>query len=471
MCQSCSWAAFCLRLAEALMTPNTNVRKLDLSCNQMLGEDGVNAVSELLLDNLNCVGDLALMGCELHDHGLEVICANLGRNTTCKTLDLAYNGITDSGMELLSSSLADNSTLKDLDVAGNKLTEAGFGALARELAKNASLTRVSMAAMEPGEEGLCSLAEALKTNETLEELHLENTTIPDAARAKLSEMLAANHKVTITGVEPPIERPVPPKPAEPDPEQESAPEPEPEPEPEPPKPKKPKRQPPPPMQFDAQGNIIRNIRGPDLLHDGKLSAAQGGAGFMSMLNMWRDSEVIAEREDEMRQADPLKRAEIMKKFEDEDKRKGRARGTKVDVPEGVPPSKSSSTPSSSGSASSSSSSDDDDDDDDDAPAKGQKTSAGQTFGVPIKDLAMVETSEGQKVPRVLFALKEKIGDASTPQVFLKSADKPAKASARASLDEGVFDNLSDDPHVAANLLLDWFGEYPGEPLPLPPPCL
>ena len=51
----------------------------------MLGDDGINAVSELLLDNLNCVGDLGLMGCDLYDHGLEMICAHLGKNTTCNT--------------------------------------------------------------------------------------------------------------------------------------------------------------------------------------------------------------------------------------------------------------------------------------------------------------------------------------------------------------------------------------------------
>ena len=417
------------------MTPNTNVRRLDLSCNQMLGDDGVNAISELLLDNLNCVEDLAMMGCELHDHGLEMICAHLGKNTTCKSLDLAHNGITDSGIELLASALTENSTLKDLDIAGNQLTDVGYGTLAGELAKNASLTRVSLATTEPSEEGLCSLAEALKTNKTLEELHLEDISIPDGARAKLTEMLAANHKVTITGVEPPIERPLPPKPVEPEP---SAPEPEPEPEPEPqPKPKpKPKRKPPAPMQFDAQGNLIRNFKDPDLLHDGKLGGADKGEGFMGMLNMWRDVEVISERKEEMSQADPLKRAEIMKRFEEEDAKKGRARGTKKAVPEGVPPSN-------------------------DVQSVGQ-TSGRRVFGVRIEDLEMVKTSEGQQVPKVLFALKEKIGDASTPQVFLKTADESAKKSARASLDGGS-DNWGDDPHVAANLLLDWFGEYPGAP--------
>ena len=41
-------------LAEALMTPNTVVKKLDLAMNQTLGDDGKVAISELLLDNLNC---------------------------------------------------------------------------------------------------------------------------------------------------------------------------------------------------------------------------------------------------------------------------------------------------------------------------------------------------------------------------------------------------------------------------------
>ena len=36
-------------LAEALMTPNTVVKKLDLAMNQTLGDDGKVAISELLL--------------------------------------------------------------------------------------------------------------------------------------------------------------------------------------------------------------------------------------------------------------------------------------------------------------------------------------------------------------------------------------------------------------------------------------
>jgi hypothetical protein len=54
------------RLAEALMTPNTAVKRMDLSCNQMLGVSGKERLSELLLDNLNCVEDLAMMGCDLY---------------------------------------------------------------------------------------------------------------------------------------------------------------------------------------------------------------------------------------------------------------------------------------------------------------------------------------------------------------------------------------------------------------------
>ena len=127
----------------------------------------------------------------------------------------------------------------------------------------------------------------------------------------------------------------------------------------------------------------------------------------------------------------------MQRFEQEDQKHGRARGTRS-IAEGVPPSSS------------------------DAPDKSQQTHRGRAFGVRIEDLEMVQTSEGQQVPKVLLALKENIGDASAPQIFVKSADASTKASARAGLDDCNFEGWSAESDVAANLLLDWFGEYPGE---------
>ena len=79
---------------------------------------------------------------------------------------------------------------------------------------------------------------------------------------------------------------------------------------------------------------------------------------------------------------------------------------------------------------------------------------------------MITTEEGQRVPKVLHVLKNQIGDASVPKVFLKQADDSFKASARAKLDVcdwvGFADDGGADSLIAANLLLDWFGEYPGE---------
>jgi hypothetical protein len=370
------------------------------------------------------------------DHGLELFSEYLGANTTCKTLDVGHNGITDAGVESLVEALKTNETLTDLDLSGNKITHVGFDLLARGLADTA-VTRLVVGSMDPGEEGLVSLAEALKTNDTLVELDLEDTIITDGARAKLIEMLVVNHKITITGVDPPIERPPPVKPAETEPEPEAEPEPEPEPELLTKVTSKKKHIRPPPPKFDEQGNIIKNFADPNLLDDGKLDGPAKGDGFMGMLSMWRDTEVLVERQEEMDEVDPRERERLRKEWEDKDKKKWNPRGGS-DVSEGVPPSSS---------------------------AAGNAKSS-QTFGVRIEDLEMITTEEGQRVPKVLHVLKNQIGVASVPKVFLKQADDSFKASARAKLDVcdwvGFADDGGADSLIAANLLLDWFGEYPGE---------
>ena len=70
------------------MTPNTVVKKLDLAMNQTLGDDGKVAISELLLDNLNCVETFTLAGCDLQDAGAEVFCEQMHSNTSCQSMDL-----------------------------------------------------------------------------------------------------------------------------------------------------------------------------------------------------------------------------------------------------------------------------------------------------------------------------------------------------------------------------------------------
>ena len=45
-------------LAEALMCPNDVITKVDLSTNVLLGQDGAQAISEILLDNLNSAKEL-----------------------------------------------------------------------------------------------------------------------------------------------------------------------------------------------------------------------------------------------------------------------------------------------------------------------------------------------------------------------------------------------------------------------------
>ena len=261
-------------LAEALMTPNTVVKKLDLAMNQTLGDDGKVAISELLLDNLNCVETFTLAGCDLQDAGAEVFSEQMHSNTSCQSMDLSWNELTDDAIPALSSMLQANSTLSELDLTGNKFTKDGFSTFSKSL-KECSLKRLVLASMAPGDDGLSALADGLSANAALEELDLEEVEVSDASRAALTKLLEANKKVAITGVDPPIERPT------------AGPEPEPEPKPKP-KPKKREK-----LKFDAQGNIIKEVTGTiNHLGDKNLGEVGKGEGFLGVLAQWRDTEVL-----------------------------------------------------------------------------------------------------------------------------------------------------------------------------------
>lgn len=56
-----------IQVAEALMCPNEVIQKVDFSTNVLLGHQGAQAVSEVLLDNLKSAKEMVLAGCGLGD--------------------------------------------------------------------------------------------------------------------------------------------------------------------------------------------------------------------------------------------------------------------------------------------------------------------------------------------------------------------------------------------------------------------
>ena len=131
-----------------------------------------------------------------------------------------------------------------------------------------------------------------------------------------------------------------------------------------------------------------------------------------------------ERQDEMEEVDPRKRDELRARFEAEDAKKAQAKAGHghgpAKVAEGVPP---------------------------------RAAKAKKNFGCEIGACEKTTTDDGQTLPRVLVFLKEKIGDASAPNIFLKKADASSLAIARKKLEREEYD-CEPDQVTAAHLFLE-----------------
>nr|XP_029511981.1 protein NLRC3-like isoform X1 [Oncorhynchus nerka] len=91
----------CETLASALQTPNSPLRELDLSYND-LGDRGVKLLCDGLTSPLCNIQTLVLAGCKLTYESCETLASALQTpNSPLRELDLSYNDLGDSGVELL----------------------------------------------------------------------------------------------------------------------------------------------------------------------------------------------------------------------------------------------------------------------------------------------------------------------------------------------------------------------------------
>ncbi|XP_038854454.1 NACHT, LRR and PYD domains-containing protein 12-like [Salvelinus namaycush] len=91
----------CETLASALQTPNSPLRKLDLSYND-LGDRGVELLCVGLTSPLCNIQTLVLAGCKLTCESCETLASALQTpNSPLRELDLSYNDLGDRGVELL----------------------------------------------------------------------------------------------------------------------------------------------------------------------------------------------------------------------------------------------------------------------------------------------------------------------------------------------------------------------------------
>ncbi|XP_031670598.1 uncharacterized protein LOC116353016 isoform X2 [Oncorhynchus kisutch] len=211
----------CETLASALQTPNSPLRELDLSYND-LGDRGVELLCVGLTSPLCNIQTLVLADCKITYESCETLASALQTlNSPLRELDLSYNDLGDRGVELLCVGLTSplcniqtlvlgqcgltegccsdlssvlsspNSQLKHLELRDNDLQDSGVTLLSAGLEDpDCKLHTLGLSGCLVTEEGCAALSSALRSNPShLKELDLSYNHPGDSAGGLLSAAL------------------------------------------------------------------------------------------------------------------------------------------------------------------------------------------------------------------------------------------------------------------------------------------
>ncbi|XP_038839690.1 NACHT, LRR and PYD domains-containing protein 3-like, partial [Salvelinus namaycush] len=146
----------CETLASALQTPNSPLRELDLSYNN-LGDRGVELLCVGLTSPLCNIQTLVLDGCKLTYKSCETLTSALQTpNSPLRELDLSYNDLGDRGVELLCVGLTSPlCNIQTLVLAGCELTYKSCETLASALqTPNSPLRELNISNNDLGDRGV-----------------------------------------------------------------------------------------------------------------------------------------------------------------------------------------------------------------------------------------------------------------------------------------------------------------------------
>ena len=180
----------CAPHLETILKVNKSIKKLSLSrCS--LTSYGFDMLSSSLAVN-SSLEVLYLSGNpHLGDGGALYLAGALQKNDTLKHLDLSYCHTASRGIEALSSALAINTSLEGLDVSGECLETLDINDhcatnLQQALMRNSTLKTLNLAYSSFTESSTKCLSLGLLFNNSLANLNLSNSVIDDASVAYLS---------------------------------------------------------------------------------------------------------------------------------------------------------------------------------------------------------------------------------------------------------------------------------------------
>uniref|UniRef100_A0A3P9C661 NACHT LRR and PYD domain-containing protein n=1 Tax=Maylandia zebra TaxID=106582 RepID=A0A3P9C661_9CICH len=172
----------CVSLASALKSNPSHLRELDLSYNHP-GVSGVKLLLERLEDPECRLETLNMPGCCLKNKCCQVFASVLSSNSQLRQLDLSCNDLQDSGVQLLSAGLGSSKCrLETLRLSCCGITEESCVFLASALKSNPShLRELDLSYNHPGLSGVKLLLERLEDPEcrleTLKLVHCVASTL------------------------------------------------------------------------------------------------------------------------------------------------------------------------------------------------------------------------------------------------------------------------------------------------------
>ena len=174
-------------IITTVLQTNTTIRTLDISyCG--ISHEGV----ESLVRALASLQKLYISSNKIGDNGIAHIATALKTNTTMRTLDIRNCGLSDEGAESLARALAVNRSLQKLDISNNEIGDNGITHIATVFQTNTTLRTLDISHCSISDEGAVLLARALAVNRSLQVLNINYNKIGDNGVAHIATALQTN---------------------------------------------------------------------------------------------------------------------------------------------------------------------------------------------------------------------------------------------------------------------------------------